>query len=322
MVTDRTLLVWLAGVPAGALIASYLWLALDHGTPWLLGTAVHEGGRYTLAQTILYWRHFLRELPVVALYAATSVAAATVYGPRCTSAPSRVVRLLALGAAVVLVTGAWAAAAREWGADVAWREVLQSFLRDDDAPVAGIHWGYHLLSSLAYVAAAVVLAVLLQRLLDGRRRAPRRVARMVWLGGVGVAVAVLTNLCGGLTAATFLDPRYLGHQAREATTHLVVTLPLAFAVLLAVGRWAPTRSPSHPASADLIIALGGGTLLLAYLGIGAIVAGAARAARPGARLSALVAAHDYEHVLDYVLVALLVVGLAPAAHPREGDASP
>ncbi|HXJ35104.1 MAG TPA: hypothetical protein VMS22_13820 [Candidatus Eisenbacteria bacterium] len=322
MVTDRVLLSWLAGVPAGALIGSYLWLALDHGTPWLLGTVVHEGGRYTLAQTILYWRHFLRELPVVALYAAASVAAATVYGPRCTSAPSRAVRILALAAAVALVAGAWMAAAREWGADVARREVLQSYLRDDDAPVAGIHWGYHLLSTLAYVAAAVVLGVLVQRLLDGRARTPRRAARMVWLGGVGVATVVLTILCGGLPLDTLADPRHLGHQAREAATHLVVTLPLAFAVLLAVGRWQPDRSPSRASSADLAIALASGALLLAYLAIGAIVTGAARAARPDARLSALIAAHDFEHTLDYLLVALLVVGLAPGVHPREGDASP
>ena len=90
--------------------------------------------------------------------------------------------------------------------------------------------GYHLLSTLAYLAAAVVLAALLQRLVDGRFRVPRAVARARWLGGVVTALAVLTALCG-LTTDPFLAARHLGHQAREASTHLAVTLPLSFTVL-------------------------------------------------------------------------------------------
>ena len=74
--STRTAFGALAGAPLAILVAGYVWLARDYGTPWLLPVVVHEGGRYTFAETILYCRHFLRELPVVTLYAAASVTAA------------------------------------------------------------------------------------------------------------------------------------------------------------------------------------------------------------------------------------------------------
>jgi hypothetical protein len=48
--------------------------------------------------------------------------------------------------------------------------------------------------------------------------------------------------------------------------------------------------------------------------------GAVEAARPGAALSSLVAAHAFEHFLDYVLVALLVLAMAPGRRP--GSSAP
>jgi hypothetical protein len=311
-VSPRTLFVLLAGGPLLVLACAYAWLAWDHRTLWLFGTVVHEGGRYTLAETVLYARHFLRELPVAVLYAAAPAAAASAYGPRATTAPSPLVRGAALLAAALVVGGAWVETSRRWGADVAWNELLQSHLRDEDAPIPGVHWGYHLLSTVAYVGASVVAAVLLRRTLGGRAAAgPDRA-----LGAVVVAMIALCILCG-TDAAPFVDARHLGHQAREAATHLVVTLPLAFAVLLAVGRWRrdPDRPPAEWPIPVVVAAVAGG-VALAYVGIGALVSSAARSARP-VGLSSLVAAHCFEHALDVVFVVFLVVALAPKAHSRE-----
>jgi len=56
------------GIPVLILAASFFWLALDHGTARLWGVLVHESGRYTLGETILYFSHFLREVPTAIAY--------------------------------------------------------------------------------------------------------------------------------------------------------------------------------------------------------------------------------------------------------------
>ncbi len=306
----------LVALPVATLAAAYAWLAHDHRTPFLLPVVVHEGGRYTLAETILYGRHFLRELPIATLYAAASAGAVAAYGPRPFAAPSRVARGVALAAVVVLVAAAWVGAVRTAGAEVAWRELGQAYLRDDDTPVAGVHWGYHLVSTLAYVPVAIVLAAWLQRLVDGKVGTPRDAIRARMLGGLASAVVVLTVLCG-VGGASFRDPRHLGHQAREAATHLVLTLPLSFAVLGVAGAWGsrPRARPSGDRGTphDVALAAAGGGAMLAYLAVGALWTGAGAAAQPGAPLSSLLGAHCYEHVLDYALVILLVTACAPAA---------
>ena len=43
---------------------AYAWLAKVHGRPRLWNIVVHEGGHYTLGQTVLFVRHHLREVPV------------------------------------------------------------------------------------------------------------------------------------------------------------------------------------------------------------------------------------------------------------------
>jgi hypothetical protein len=305
----------LLGIPVATLLGAYGWLALDHGTPALLGTVVHESGRRTLADTVLYWRHLLRELPLAGAYVVSSLAAVVAYGPCRTSAPSSRGRAAALGGAVLVVAVAWAAATRSLGADVVWLELRQSYLDDGGASQPGAHWRFHLLATFAYAAAAVVLAAVLRRVVDGAWCAPTRTARTRAISLLAIAVLLPTGLWG-LTADPFVDPRYLGHQAREVATHLVVTLPLSFAVLAIVGGWraapATTERRSRPPR-DVAIAAVAVAIAVAYLGLGSFLTHATQAARPGARMSSLIGAHYYEHGLDYLLVVLLAVAFAPAS---------
>ncbi|MCA9727033.1 MAG: hypothetical protein R3E12_12500 [Candidatus Eisenbacteria bacterium] len=56
-------------VPVVTLCGSYLYLTRLHGTWRLFSSVVHEDGRRTLLQTIFYFEHFLREVPVSAFLA-------------------------------------------------------------------------------------------------------------------------------------------------------------------------------------------------------------------------------------------------------------
>lgn len=316
----RAAVLRLVALPAAVLLGAYVWLARDHGTASLLGVAVHENGRFTLAQTILYPRHFLREIPIALAYAAASVGSYRAYGPAGSAAPSRALRAAALGACVLLVAGGWLAAARSAGAIVATHEFLQMYVRDEEAPVPGAHWRYHLLSTLAYFCGAVVLAAVVRRWMEGGFHPPRLRPRARWLGGTLAAVVAVTVLLG-LTRAPFLDPRHLGHAAREAVTHLSVTLPLSLALLVALGRprpASPARAGERRPGRDVWVAAGAGTVVAAYLGLGTLARGAVAAARPGVALSSLAGAHVYEHGLDGLLVLLLTTALAPAARRASG----
>lgn len=294
-------------VPAATLTIAYAWMAVDHRTAWLWDVVVHESGRYTLGETVAYGRHLVRELPIVLTYAAASTSAAACWGPGRTTTPSTGRRALALVAAAVVVASAWASTTATWGGDVAWREALQTYRRDDDVGPVGVHWTYHLLSTFVYLAAAVGLAALLRRWVDGTFGAPRRNATAPLVVAALVVVVTAATL---RDASPFVDARYLGHQAREVLTHLVVTLPLSFAALAWVGRWrieAPTRQGGSRTTIAIALA---GLGVLAYLVLGAAVTGASRVAQPAAT-SSLVGAHCFEHALDYVVVVLLTIAWAP-----------
>jgi len=317
----------LFGVPGIFLAGAYLWLALDHKTLWLFPVVVHESGRYTLAETLLYYRHVIRELPITFFYAISTAAAFQVYGPRFRvplgersgwKGPATL--------ATLLVVWSWIGTASDWGSEVAIKEFLQGYTRDD-LFTPGSHWRFHLLSTACYLTGAVILAASLHHALCGRLPSVHVGSRKWWMGGTILAMIVLTALIG-LTAEPFGDPRYLGHQAREALTHLFVTLPISMGVLLLydvstgqtqkTGRSTRCRRsrqqsighiavPSCKIRNDLMVAVVILILVLGYLVGGTIIFEAVRHTRPDTPLSHLGAGHLFEHTLDYVLVACLAL---------------
>lgn len=315
----------LFGIPSLLVMGAYLWLALDHGTLWLFPTVVHESGDYTFLQTILYFRHVIRELPVTLLYAISSVAAFKIYGPAGHGPNSRSRRcLIPAVLALVVVLVSWFMTIDTWGVEVALQEVFQGYTRDDTF-LSGSHWPFHLLSTIGYLLAAIIVATLLHYGIHGTSPPRRPTARSHWIGGTIVAMLAMTILLG-LTTAPFLDPRYIGHQARELLTHLSITLPLSFGVLLRETRtasgliteqihrdeWIGQRPikiviPSRRISHDLIAVAAVLFLGLLFLVGGTLLTGAVDHARPGIPLSSLVAAHLFEHTVDYLLVACLVL---------------
>src|ERR1700690_240417 len=55
---------FLITLPILTYATSYLYLALYHGRALLFNTVVHEGGTYSLLQTMFYASHFLGHIPV------------------------------------------------------------------------------------------------------------------------------------------------------------------------------------------------------------------------------------------------------------------
>jgi hypothetical protein len=246
----------------------------------------------------LFVRHFLREVPVDIAMALSLAAAIRLAAPQPVPQP----RLPYIGIAVAMVSAASVLSAAEEGWLEALRDLLQYRTRDDDTRY-GSHWRFHLLSTIWFCATAPVLASLT------RNRFGMPVAAGPAFRFLAMAwgwVAALTVIFG-VGAEPFTSDRYIGHQAREILTHGLLTLPCVFAIgVLAAG---PLRSRAEVAGpgwqvATGVLVLGIPVFLVTAFG-GSALEGSAQL---NSGMSGLVAAHVFEHLLDYLFV--LVVAMA------------
>jgi hypothetical protein len=162
---------------------------------------VHEDGRRTLLDTIFYFDHAAGELPLDLLLSAAVAGAMLCAFPEQTKRPVGTLLAVCLILDAVIIAGAKSRALY----------LFQFHTRDEEPMVYGSHWHYHLLSQTALMLLPLVFV-----LVRGNR-----VLVTAW-----VVFAALT-IVFGFSKATFIDPRYLGHQSRELFTHTLVTIPLA-----------------------------------------------------------------------------------------------
>jgi hypothetical protein len=294
-------------IPAGVLIGSYVWLAMDRGTAGLWNVVVHESGRYTLGQTLFYVAHFLREVPTDIAYALFTLAATGGFGTVAPDAAPRGRQLgwFCLAAAVVLCAVALIATAGADGWSSAFMDLFQFRTRDDVAAY-GSHWRFHWLSTL-WFGAVVGLAPVVARMAGRPVAAPHRgMERAAW------AYFLAFTAVFGISADVFVDTRYVGHQAREILTHGPVTVLLGVGVMLtAIARLGATRREAGGPSGNrgaLWARVGLGIAIPVYLAVVALSGDVMAAGQSDRGLAAMVAAHYFEHALDYLLVALLVLG--------------
>lgn len=301
------------GIPATVLLACYLWLAVEHGTLWLWPVVVHESGRYTFGQTVLYWSHFLREVPVVAAYVLFLLGVSGAV-PGDATGGLRVggrAAVILLGGGVVLVAGALLATATSAGWSTALLDLLQYRTRDDLIGY-GSHWRYHGLST-AWFGAVTLLAPMAAERLVGR---PVLRHHRGWTLAAWGYVLVLT-LVFGLSPEAFTDVRYAGHQAREILTHGPITLLVGVGLVLTMGGGVEGRrpsagSPGHLPSTEwsrpVAIALAAAILIPLHLTVVSLSGDLMEQGQSELGLSAMVAAHYFEHTMDYLLTALLLIG--------------
>lgn len=314
----RTVVTVGLGVPFGCLLLSYLWLALEHHTLLLWNVIVHESGRYDLGATIFYHSHFLREIFVdigMALFLLAGFAG-VVGSAASRSVSDRRPRWWIVGGAVALVLTGWAfvTVTRRQGLDSSLLDLLQYRTRDD-LVAYGSHWHVHLLGLVWFGAASLLLAGLLSRL---RGVVP---PRRNWRAAIAWAYLFGLTIVFGAPREVFLDVRYTGHAAREIMTHGPVTLLLGFGLLtlirrpeVASGAEASMGEASKTWSMWVWLALT--VLVPAYVTIVTLSGDWMGAGQSDLGLAAMVGAHFFEHVMDYLLVVSLVLAGSALDPPR------
>ena len=309
------------GIPLGIIAGSYMWLAFDHGTLLLWNVIVHESGRHTLGETVFYFSHFLRELPVDAAYAAFMATYFARRESRSASMPEArrrrnvaAVGLLTGGTAAAIVVAALAAATADQGFGHALQDLLQYRTRDD-LSAYGSHWHYHWLSTIWYGGWAVLLIRFYEAVITPTEddAGPHRPAIVWW---PWLYLAVLT-LVFGISQDVFTDVRYAGHQAREIVTHGAMTALLSLGSLHVVagqrGRHAPLKpralSPIPSPDRTMWIVLLTVSAIPVYLAIVALSGDVMAAGQSDNGLAAMVGGHVLEHVLDYIFVVMLSLSI-------------
>lgn len=290
-----------AGVPAAVLLIAYFWMALDRGAPDLSGVIVHESGKYTLAGTIFYFSHFLREIPTdvaMALFLAAG-------RPGTAPLGNRSVRFGLLFCALALCLVALLQTAAVAGMRSAMLDLLQ-FRTRDDLVEYGSHWRYHWLSTIWFGVAVSHLAAIIS---GGRSdNAGNRIKKYApWL------YLLLLSGIFGISGRIFLDVRYAGHQAREIMTHGLITLMIGLALIMVprssggITSWKAIFYAADRTSRLRMALVAGVPLYLAVIALsGDVMSEGQSKLGP----SAMIGAHFFEHVLDYLLVILLAVPMS------------
>ena len=304
--------VFLVFMPGGVVLASLIAICVHTGTLWPWGMVVHEDGRRTLAETVFYFEHAARELPIdllLSVAVAGSVLRFYPAVPRASTGRRQSRRMLfpflVLSAVVmgVILVGAGMQA----GVQGVTANLMQMYTREGAVPAPGAHWRYHLLSRLGVMLSCYALTGFSRRLSDQDPSVGPTGSAKVFL--IAVAVLLAPGLFVGFTTAPFASSVYLGHQARELVTHTLVTAPWALGLCL----WLRQRvmpetgkSGSRGVSGELWIVAGSAVLIYCYLIVGAVITGA-RAEAQTDSLVRLVAVHFLEHSFSY-LVTPLVAG--------------
>jgi hypothetical protein len=321
----RALITLCFAVPGLVLLAAYVWLVIDHGTWRLWGVVVHESGRYTLGQTILYFSHFLRELPTIMAYVLflLGASAAVAPGPGRPRWLQRVLGRPALGvAAVIIAVGIVATALVRTAAVDGWSGAMLDLLQyrtRDDLVGYGTHWRYHWLSTLWFGAAVGVIPAILGRLSAVGRPIFHRARTLVAWAYFGVLTLVF-----GLSTDVFLDVRYAGHQAREILTHGPVTLLLGLGIILAASSTRSPTTPRRPTAPSWLTGLFAVVALVIPVHVAMVSLGGDVMAegQSDMGLAAMVAAHYFEHVLDYILASLLLASALSLVYLRSDAGLP
>ena len=261
-------------LPLAVLSAAFVILCVHHSTVWPWNVVVHEDGRRTLLDTIFYFDHAAGELPLDLLLSGAVAGAILCAFPAPAARPLGILVAICVALDAIIIAGARTTVSY----------LFQFHTRDNEPMVYGSHWHYHFLSQAALMLLPLVLVSIKYN----------RVLVTAW------AVFAALTIVFGISSDSFIDPRYLGHQARELFTHTLVTIPLAAYLTWRTHSCVP-RSHScerlelnwKPALAFLAISI--------YLAAGVLVTGARHQAQ-SADWTAVICAHFFEHSFSYLIV--------------------
>lgn len=225
------------GIPAALLIGAYLHMAMRYNKIWLFDTIVHERGKYTLLEVILYFRHFIWELPIKTVYALFIVGAFYFFGnkgavTKDTGSSYISLHKIVISGILALVVGltAFLMTANTYGFVEAFTGLLQSRISEIKPLTVGSHWRNHFLSNIVMYASTISV-ILMYRIYAEKGKWGKR--RFSFLLPLTIMLFILITFIFGINLDPFNIPSYLGHQLREVFgSDLTITMLLSLGILI------------------------------------------------------------------------------------------
>ena len=224
-------------IPVTLLLLGYVYMIFQYNRIWLFNTIVHENERYTLWEVVLYFRHFIWEMPIKTWYAVLLTGLFLHYGnppsrtqkdDRLTDVPNSAIVIS--GFIAVAITGiAFTFTIEKFGFHEAMTGFLQYRTSELRSPEFGSHWRNHLLSNIVLVCTSAV-CISIYRILTGGYWVKRKYACLL---PFGIVVFIVISLIFGINKDPFTEASYLGHQIREIFgTDVSITMLLSLGVLI------------------------------------------------------------------------------------------
>jgi len=223
-------------IPAFLLAGAYLYMAFFYQKLWLFDTIVHENGRYTLLEVILYFRHFSWEMPGKAVYSIFIVGVFYYYGnPVATGGmhhgryvPKNSIYLSGvLAGGIIIITTLITVS--NYGIEETLHGYFQYRTSEIKPLVFGSHWRNHFLSNIVLFFASAFL-ICLYRIVFCGGWVKRKYANLYY---IAEGIFLLLTLGFGINSDPFQHSSYLGHQLRETFgSDLPITMLLAAGVLM------------------------------------------------------------------------------------------
>ncbi|MFC1667482.1 hypothetical protein ACFL0P_06465 [Candidatus Omnitrophota bacterium] len=311
-------------LPLVTYIISYFYLAYYHGNFFIFNTIVHEGGKYTLLQTMFYASHFLGHIPVCTVLAfffvgiylcLTKTDLELSFSKKIWSIAILLILLLVFSAYVSLHVFGYEDTVSFIG------QKKQSVVRYEE----GGNWKLSLPSTIMLFFLIPVYIYIIRKIFNRNIEFNSRGVFYIFLA---LALFFLyTFLFNRNISDAFLevwkDPRYLAHSVREALTFPLTYFPILMYFILNNEKKdsGSRRDKQHRNFKYLIVFLGLiftlGLFYQSYIpltkGIGSLAQkpGFAKGGKLG--ISYLLASHYFEHFLDtiyFALLCLLLHGLA------------
>lgn len=304
-------------IPVCTYLFSYIYLAWYHSRFNLLTTVVHESGKFTLTEDILYASHFLGHIPVhtmlAFLFTGFCLSLTGDVRPFVFSKPHRRRVQASLGLFLAL---SLAGSIVFFGFDDTAAFILQQ-KQSEQRSGGGGSWNLHLPSSmLLFCFIPVYLAVIFR--LAGRRLelSGKGILQVVIGSALFLLMTLLVNGSFSPIGQIWQSPRYLAHSIRELATFPLTYFPLPLYFILAEGgeTYHPAIQPKRSLVLLLIILAAlffAGTTYQAFVSLNAGLSSLAQKpafAKEGMlSIPYLLASHYFEHFLDTIFFSLLVL---------------
>ena len=201
---------------------AYLRMAIVYGKLNLLNVIVHENGKYTLLETILYYDHFMRELFISAFLALFIVGFFLYYGSERPRKRIQMGKYVVIGffTLIIFLLVVFLGSILKVGLEETSLSLFQ-YKTSDDLIEFGSHWRFHLLSRIGlFTSSAAIISF--YRIVNDKTLWKKSKYALPILLVVSIGFLIATLLFG-ITSQPFSDARYLAHQGREFITHNLCT---------------------------------------------------------------------------------------------------